>query len=86
MRLQQQMLGRHITFEWRLCDPSFEPTSHDRWLVGDNACYNVPPVNSIYKGQEAQMLLTQERPDVTKYLNRSSAISTNGGAKNARAR
>lgn len=61
--------NRGIVLEWRVCtDTSFLSTWHDRWLVGSNINYNIPPVLSIIRGQQSEMIRTANAPDVGSFL------------------
>lgn len=45
-RFRREMEGTNIIAEWRL---DMDARFHDRFLAGNGACFNVPPVNSIYQ-------------------------------------
>ncbi|MBI4299012.1 MAG: DEAD/DEAH box helicase [Chloroflexi bacterium] len=58
-RLCQEMARKGIAVEWRTTDKSI---SHDRYIVGANQAYNVPPVNAIFQGAYGEGLRTTNRP------------------------
>ena len=63
INLQTELVQRQIALNWRTIDNnSFK--WHDRWLVADNQCYNIPPVLAIIRGQRAEILKTKKRLDV----------------------
>jgi hypothetical protein len=69
MRAQVELNQRNISLQWYVCnEQSFLSKWHDRWLLGDNLVYNIPPVLSLIKGQQSELLLTENRPNITKFL------------------
>ena len=60
-RFKQEMEERGITSEWRVL-PRHDIPFHDRYLIGRNEAWNVPPVNSLYKGSYAEATRCEERP------------------------
>ena len=65
--LRQELSKRSITLLWRVInDKSFK--WHDRWIVSQNMCYNVPPVLSIIRGQRADILKTETSLDVQPFM------------------
>lgn len=57
-RFREEVQRKGITAEWRVL-PGF---AHDRFIISKNACYNVPPVNSLLRGSYAEVLETPNRP------------------------
>jgi len=37
--------------------------THDRWILAENIRFNVPPVNSIFRNQYGEILISEEAPD-----------------------
>lgn len=67
--------NRGIALEWRVCtDQPFLSSWHDRWLVGSNFNYNIPPVLSIIRGQQSEMIRTTNSPDVSGFLSASKPL------------
>ncbi len=58
-RFQAEMKNRGISAEWRILDPM--PT-HDRYIITKGGAWNVPPVNTIYKGDFSEILKTTTTP------------------------
>jgi hypothetical protein len=58
-RFKAEMKNRGISAEWRILDPI--PT-HDRYIVTKDAAWNVPPVNTLYKGDFSEILKTTTKP------------------------
>lgn len=58
-RLRQELRSTGIEAEWRLYD-LYE--GHDRWIITESACYNVPPVNTLFAGQWSQVTQVGDRP------------------------
>ncbi|WP_339103971.1 hypothetical protein [Haloterrigena salinisoli] len=54
-RFQDEMGRRDIDSELRvMTNGDHLGKLHDRWILSDGASWNVPPVNSIYRNQEAE--------------------------------
>ena len=55
---QREMLSKNIRSEWRvILDVATLGQIHDRFIISQQIVYNVPPVNSIFKGQLAEISL-----------------------------
>ena len=61
--LQTELAQRQIVLNWRVIENSAFKW-HDRWLVADNQCHNIPPVRAIIRGQRSEILSTEERLDI----------------------
>lgn len=67
-RFQTEMNDRGINVECRvLLDKNIFHNIHDRWIIANNVTYNVPPINSIYKGQYAEINITDKQPPFEKW-------------------
>lgn len=64
-RFRQEMENRDIDAELRvMTDKSTLRDLHDRWILSsDGASWNVPPINSLYGNQEAEIIKTEEDED-----------------------
>lgn len=55
-RFKEEMENRHVDAELRvMTDQKHLDKLHDRWLLSDGNSWNVPPVNSLYRNQEAEL-------------------------------
>ncbi len=72
--LQAELAQRQIVLNWRVIDNSTFKW-HDRWLVADNQCHNIPPVLAILRGQRAEILSTKERLDVQPFILESTPVT-----------
>lgn len=62
-RFQAEMNFRGIKAECKvIVNPSLYHQIHDRWLITENAAYNLPAVNTIYQNQYAEILKTENKP------------------------
>ena len=73
LNLQAELSKRQITLNWRAIDNTTFKW-HDRWLVADNQCHNIPPVLAIIRGQRAEILSTTERLDVHTFIAESTPV------------
>ena len=72
--LKSELSTRSIQLSWRvITDNGFK--WHDRWLLADNQCYNIPPVLAIIRGQRADILQTKMALDTTPFLEASTPIA-----------
>ncbi len=72
--LKRELFTRSIQLSWRvIADKEFK--WHDRWLLADNQCYNIPPVLAIIRGQRADILQTKIALDTTPFLEASTPIA-----------
>lgn len=55
-RFQEEMANRDVDAELRvITDKEQLNKLHDRWILSDSSSWNVPPVNSLYRNQEAEL-------------------------------
>lgn len=55
-RFQTEMSNRDIEAELRvITNKDYLGRLHDRWILSDGASWNIPPVNSLYQNQEAEI-------------------------------
>ncbi|OAI40249.1 hypothetical protein AYO38_06165 [bacterium SCGC AG-212-C10] len=59
-RLRQELTAKGISIEWRATKQTF----HDRFIVADNHQFNIPPVNTIFRGDYSEINPAVERPPV----------------------
>jgi len=55
-RFDEEMGNRGVDAELRvMTDREHLDMLHDRWIISDGNSWNVPPVNSLYRNQEAEL-------------------------------
>lgn len=60
-RFAAEMKHLGITVEWRIV-PKKDLDWHDRWILGRNQAWNVPPVNTLHKGDYSELNRTRRPP------------------------
>jgi hypothetical protein len=60
-RFTREMKRLGITVEWRII-PNKNLDWHDRFILGRNQAWNVPPVNTLHKGYYSELTRTSQRP------------------------
>jgi hypothetical protein len=60
-RFCAEMRHRSITVEWRVLDKR-DVDWHDRFIVAKNQVWNVPPTNTLFKGDYSELSRTSQRP------------------------
>jgi hypothetical protein len=78
IRFESEIKLRHINSEIRVIfDKNLLNDIHDRWIISQNDCYNVPPVNSIYMGQYSEIVKTSNRPPFNDWWDKGLDIVNN---------
>lgn len=63
IRFCEEMKTRQINAKLKIiCDKAVLHGIHDRWIISEKLCFNVPPINSIFQGQYSEMKDTKNRP------------------------
>jgi len=70
-RFREEMKHRGIQSDWRVQEPR---TWHDRWVIAKNVCFNVPPINTVFKGDTAEAFRTSNRPAFDDWWNLAHSI------------
>lgn len=60
-RFTAEMKHLGIAIEWRIV-PRKELVWHDRYILGRNQAWNVPPVNTLHKGDYSELSRTRRPP------------------------
>jgi hypothetical protein len=71
-RFQTQMKHRGIRAEWRILDP---PPTHDRYIITKDAAWNVPPVNTLYKGDFSEIIKTTTKPPFEMWWKKAAELA-----------
>jgi len=58
-RFAREMASKGITAEWRVAPLT---DVHDRYIVSEHTCFNIPPINTIYQGGYSEAFTTTVRP------------------------
>lgn len=67
-RFEKEMKTRNVKTELRvIVDKNEVVDIHDRWIISKNVCYNLPPVNSIFQNQYAEITKTSNEPPFDKW-------------------
>jgi len=71
-RFKRELKGKGITAEWRIAKKT---PFHDRFIMGANVVYNVPPVGVIFlEGEYAEWNVTHTRPPFEEWWQRATPI------------
>lgn len=74
-RFQKEIRNRGIDVELRvICEKNLFHDIHDRWIISKNICLNMPPINSIYKGQYAEIKETENTPPFEDWWQKGSDL------------
>lgn len=58
-RFRDEAKALGINAEWRVQE---DRSWHDRFIISANGCWNVPPINTIYKGDYSEAFAAAQRP------------------------
>lgn len=61
-RFQKEMTALGITAEWRVIEDRADLDFHDRFIVTKGRAWNVPPINTLYKGDYSEITATSAPP------------------------
>ncbi len=74
-RFAAEMFHRGIAAEWRIIEPA-RMDWHDRFILGRRQAWNVPPVNTLFKGDYSEASRTPARPPFDRWWNLGKALET----------
>jgi hypothetical protein len=64
-----------IAAEWRVV-PAGVLDLHDRYIISRSRTWNVPPVNSLHKGDYSEILATPTRPPFDKWWHQGASLTS----------
>lgn len=71
--LKSELKERKVDLTWRIVnDSTFK--WHDRWLISDKTCFNIPPILAIIRGQRSDIIQTKKTLDVRPFLEASIPV------------
>lgn len=80
-RFKQEMEKRGVVVELRvITEKSIALNIHDRWIISENVCFNLPPVNSIYQNQSGEIIKTSIVPPFDEWWNKGISFLENYSA------
>jgi hypothetical protein len=59
-----------------ITEPKVKSEFHDRWIMSENECYNVPSTHVIARGQISEIKTTLNRPPFERWWKNSKDILT----------
>lgn len=62
-QLAKEFAQQALVFEWRVAAADDLRQTHDRFLLVDNRCYNVPPLTAVRAGKRADVVQGTMSPD-----------------------
>lgn len=73
-RFRTEMSNRGIRSEWRVIPPQ-DVDWHDRFILGRRQTWNVPPINTLHKGDYSEASRTPTRPPFEKWWDLGTALT-----------
>lgn len=74
-RFAAEMLHRGIAAEWRTIEQA-KLDWHDRFILGRRQAWNVPPVNTLFKGDYSEATRTPARPPFDRWWDLGEPLPT----------
>jgi hypothetical protein len=74
-RFAAEMQNRGIKAEWRTVPPA-DMSWHDRFILGRRQAWNVPPVNTLFKGDYSEASRTPTRPPFERWWKTGQPLPT----------
>ena len=70
--LNKELKADGVKFEIRgITDKKLSSDIHDRWIISDNLCYNMPSTDTIARGQYSELKKTTNFPPFDKWWRKS---------------
>lgn len=74
----REMDSRGVNAEWRILGSKDIRDTHDRWIITEDAAWNVPNANAILSGQNSEICESDSRSELAelflKYWNRAQDV------------
>ncbi len=70
VRFCEELTQKGITAEWRI----LKAFAHDRFIISQNGCFNVPSIDTIVRGQYSEILETPHRPPFDDWWSKAESI------------
>jgi hypothetical protein len=74
-RFAKEMKHRGIKAEWRVVSAE-KMHWHDRFILGERQAWNVPPFNTLYKGDYSEASRTPSRPPFDRWWSDGTPLAT----------
>lgn len=69
-RFRKELAAKGISVEWRVDETQRD--WHDRFLVHGGGSLNMPPINTLFKGDYSEIYVSKQRPPIQEWWDRSS--------------
>ncbi|WP_248896091.1 GmrSD restriction endonuclease domain-containing protein [Haloplanus halobius] len=73
-RFKEELEEKGINAEMRVISGDTAAEIHDRWLISENHAYNIPSINTIGRGQYAEITEAASRPPFEEWWNKGNDI------------
>jgi len=73
-RFKEELEEKGVDAEMRVISGDSAAEIHDRWLVSENHAYNIPSINTIGRGQYAEITKAASRPPFEDWWDKGSNI------------
>ena len=76
---KQELQNNNVACELKIIsDNKIKSVIHDRWLISDASCFNVPSTDTLARGQYSEIKKTPNRPPFEKWWSESTDVVKEG--------
>ena len=73
--LKEELKGKDVKCELKvITDNKLKAQIHDRWIISENLCYNIPSTDTIARGQYSEVKETTNKPPFAEWWDRSEKL------------
>ena len=73
--LREELKNDGVRCELRvIIDNKLKADIHDRWIISENLCYNMPSTDTVARGQYSEVKRTPNFPPFDEWWNKSQGI------------
>ncbi|MFA5032111.1 MAG: ORF6N domain-containing protein [bacterium] len=73
--LKEELINNGVKCELRvIVDNKLKADIHDRWIISENLCYNMPSTDTVVRGQYSEVKRTVNFPPFDEWWNKSKDI------------
>ena len=73
--LKEELKGKDVKCELKvITDNKLKAQIHDRWIISENLCYNIPSTDTVARGQYSEVKETTNKPPFNEWWERSKEL------------
>lgn len=72
--LREELKNNGVQCELRVIDNKLGADIHDRWIISENLCYNMPSTDTVARGQYSEVKRTKNFPPFNEWWDKSKNL------------